>query len=195
VKYNLSLAGAQSAQELWVNAQNKEGVIFKTIWNCTDINRFEKEEPETAKKISVGLEEFLKKDAKNIEVLKKFTEGYRLLIDDFEYKIIQFNDGSRKLSKQKKGGAGGYTAGKRPFTLFRTVMVKAGKINDVSETINNQEEGDNWEIVYTHTDAEGDHFLMCNKKPYTPPSATAVDTTKGDGSAKEENSEQEEHTE
>jgi uncharacterized protein (DUF2141 family) len=191
----MSLTGEVESTELWVNAKNKAGVVFKTIWNCTDISRFQKENPELAKRLSDGLTAWLKADQNNINVLKDWSKegGYKLDEGEWTYKVVQNNDGSRKLSRIPKS-AGGFSKSSRPFTVFRTVEVKVGRIEDVKTVVANQLDADNWEVVYMATDAEGDKFLLLNKRPYTPPTATTatvVDPLKGDTGAKEENTEEE----
>ena len=166
---------AAAPSELWVNAKNKTtGVVYKTIENCTDLARFAKEEPELSKQILTGLNAWLKADPVNVEKMRDFPTGYRVEIGDYEYKVIEYKDGNKQLSRKKLGGKSSGGGSGRPFTVFRTTQVKFVFAEQVSELINNQGPEDNWEIQYIKSTEEGDMFAMLNKKPYTPPPASAV---------------------
>jgi len=189
----LSLAGPEQQQELWTNVINKTtGQPYKTIWNCASIQRFEKEEPELAKKLIAAFEEWYKNDA-NKQLLKwdannKDGCGFKYADGEFEYKLLEFSkDGKswRTLGKRKvnAGGKGGYS--NRPFTLLRTVNVQLVRLEQLSSILNTQGESDNYEVEYIKTDEQGDLFMLEKKESYTPQAVTTTAATKVDNNSEE----------
>lgn len=186
MKYRLSANPLLSNQtvELWQPVMNKKvnpPVPYKTIQQCNDLERLAKDEPELVKEFGTALTDWLNADKNNIEVLKDlYNGGFKKTIGEYEYKMVQFNNGSRQISRYKRGQAG--SRGGRSYTLLRPVTVKIGKIEEVQNLLTNQAKNDNWDIKYMYTADDGDRFLMTNQAVYVPTS----DTANGDSSAKEE---------
>lgn len=174
----------QKTDELWQPVMNKKvnpPVPYKTIQQTNDLERLAKEEPEMVKEFGTALTEWLNKDPKNIEVLKDlYNGGFKMRIGEYDYKMVQFKDGSRQISRYKQGGS--YGGSKKSYSLLRAVTVKVGKIEEVATLLKDQAKNDNWKIEYMYTADDGDRFLMINQETYVPTS----DTANGDSTAKEE---------
>ena len=190
----MSLAGPEQQQELWTNVINKTtGQPYKTIWNCASIQRFEKEEPELAKKLIAAFEEWYKNDA-NKQLLKwdannKDGCGFKYADGEFEYKLLEFSkDGKswRTLGKRKvnAGGKGGYS--NRPFTLLRTVQITLARTEKVADILKIQGENENWKVTFMYKDEQGEMFLLEKQESYTPQAViTTAATAKVDNNSEE----------
>jgi hypothetical protein len=173
----MGLGQLAKPKELWTIVKGKDGKEYPNILRCTDFDLLDEQEPELSKLLTDKYNEWVFQVGAD-DAEKKLADwsgkdgGYQIKQGEVTYKFIRGKDGNLQLSKMLpyKGGfrkGGGYGA-----VPMRTTVVKVGPIDVVSQTISNQSDTDNWEVKYIKSDNTGDFFLMENKQPYTPKSAT-----------------------
>src|ERR1041385_171510 len=174
----MGLGQLAKPKELWTVVKGKDGKEYPNILRCNDLELLDVQEPELSQLLTDKFNDWVA-DVGHDDAEKKLGDwsgkdgGFQVKhTDGATYKFIRGKDGNLQLSKvlPYKGGfrkGGGYGA-----VPMRTTEVKVGPIDVVSQTISNQSDTDNWEVKYIKSDNTGDFFLMENKQPYTPKSAT-----------------------
>jgi hypothetical protein len=186
----MPLSASAKPKELWSKIPNKNtGGVYQNLERCNDIEAWNQDNPELSDKIDNGMQAWLDADKANEAKLTSFTKegGYQYKdTDGIIYKILKGKDNTLLLSRVLpggSGGAGGYKKG-GGFLHMRTVFFKKARDEEVAQTINNQEPGDNWTVTFIRNDSKGDLWQLENKRPYSPIAADNVE--KKDVNNKEE---------
>lgn len=195
----MSILTESEPAKLWVNVKRKDGTgEYKTLFNCTDIARWEKEEAELAKKFTTAFIEWNKIPA-NQQLLKydannKDGCGFKFVDGDFEYKLLEFTkkDGSgtfKTLGKRKMSG-GGYGGGSKSYSLLRTTHLQIVRLEEIPQMLDSQGENDNYQITYIRTDEKGDLFQVEKKEAYIPKVVTTTTPSTGNSDGSKEETEE-----
>lgn len=191
------LAGEASA--LWHTVVTKEGKELTWMKECTDIARLDKEEHEVAQAVYNAVNTWISQDPeKNKAALKDFKIGFKMNhTDGNTYRVVQQKDNSLKITKWKTGSGKGQGGYKQSYIHLRVDQIKMCHFEDAFDTINNQEDNDNWDIVSVFDrlqEKAGPLFIMVNKKPYTPTTPTQASSggnaTSNEGDKEEDNQEE-----